>query len=128
MQNINKFYRLTMYLTLAIFPFIFNFYYSSFGVEPMDTFVLFNGGYKVLNGLTPFKDYWLVTGPLMDYLNAFFFKIFDADITIWLDTIEEGRFEDTNALFEPPEKVDFHITEWNDHNHIDVAKRIKENV
>ena len=77
MQNINKFYRLTMYLTLAIFPFIFNFYYSSFGVEPMDTFVLFNGGYKVLNGLTPFKDYWLVTGPLMDYLNAFFFKIFD---------------------------------------------------
>jgi adenylylsulfate kinase len=55
-------------------------------------------------------------------------KIFDADITIWLDTIEEGRFEDTNALFEPPEKVDFHIKEWNDHNHNDVAKRIKQNV
>ena len=55
-------------------------------------------------------------------------EIFDADITIWLDTIEEGRFEDTNALFEPPEKVDFHITEWNDHNHNDVAKKIKENV
>ena len=29
-------------------------------------------------------------------------KRFDADITIWLDTIVEGRFEDTNALFEPP--------------------------
>ena len=54
--------------------------------------------------------------------------IFDADITIWLDTIEKGRFEDTNALFEPPEKVDFHIKEWNDHNHEDIAKRIKENV
>ena len=55
-------------------------------------------------------------------------KIFEADITIWLDTIEEGRFEDTNALFEPPSKVDFLIKEWNDHNHIDIAKRIKENV
>ena len=55
-------------------------------------------------------------------------KVFEADITIWLDTIEEGRFEDTNALFEPPENVDFHITEWNDHNQIDIAKRIKENV
>tara|TARA_B100001057_G_scaffold321460_1_gene321675 strand:- start:287 stop:697 length:411 start_codon:yes stop_codon:yes gene_type:complete len=55
-------------------------------------------------------------------------KVFEADITIWLDTIQEGRFEDTNALFEPPENVDFHITEWNEHNQIDIAKRIKENV
>jgi len=55
-------------------------------------------------------------------------KIFEADITIWLDTIAEGRFEDTNALFEPPVDVDFHITEWNDHNHIDIAKRIQEDV
>ena len=55
-------------------------------------------------------------------------KIFEADITIWLDTIDEGRFEDTNALFEPPSKVDFLINEWNDHNHIDIAKRIKEDV
>jgi len=55
-------------------------------------------------------------------------KIFDADITIWLDTIQEGRFEDTNALFEPPEKVDFLIKEWNDHNHLDIAKKIKKDV
>ena len=55
-------------------------------------------------------------------------KIFEADITIWLDTIDEGRFEDTNAPFEPPAKVDFLIKEWNDHNHTDIAKRIKENV
>ena len=55
-------------------------------------------------------------------------KIFEADITIWLDTIDEGRFEDTNALFEPPSKVDFLIKVWNDHNHIDIAKRIKVDV
>ena len=55
-------------------------------------------------------------------------NIFEADITIWLDTIKKGRFEDTNALFEPPLKVDFHIKEWNDHNHIDISEEIKKNV
>lgn len=37
-------------------------------------------------------------------------EAFDADITIYVDTIKEGRFEDTNKLFVEPEKVDFHIT------------------
>lgn len=60
---------------LVTFSFFINKYYANFGVEPMDTFVLYNGGYKVLNGLIPFEDYWLTTGPLMDYLNAFFFFI-----------------------------------------------------
>jgi adenylylsulfate kinase len=35
--------------------------------------------------------------------------IFKADLTIWMDTIPEGRFEDTNKMFEKPEKVDLHI-------------------
>tara|TARA_B100000900_G_scaffold379693_1_gene364807 strand:- start:192 stop:605 length:414 start_codon:yes stop_codon:yes gene_type:complete len=51
---------------------------------------------------------------------------FDADITIWMDTIDEGRFEDTNKLFEKPQDIDFHITEWNDKNHIDIAYDIKK--
>ena len=51
---------------------------------------------------------------------------FDADITIWMDTIEEGRFEDTNKLFQRPENVTYHVTEWNDKNHINLAYDIKE--
>ena len=51
-------------------------------------------------------------------------KNFDADIVIWMDTIKEGRFEDTNKLFQNPKKVDFHITEWNDSNHQNIAKKI----
>ena len=50
---------------------------------------------------------------------------FDADITIWMDTIKEGRFEDTNNIFVEPGNVDFHITEWNDKNHINIAHEIK---
>ena len=93
MQNTNKFYYLSIYLTLIIFSFFVNFYYSSFGIEPVDSFVLFNGGFKVLNGLIPFKDYWLVTGPLMDYLNAFFFKLFDVS---WKSYVIHSSL--TNAL------------------------------
>ncbi|MDA8683209.1 adenylyl-sulfate kinase [Gammaproteobacteria bacterium] len=52
-------------------------------------------------------------------------KNFDPDVTIWMDTITEGRFEDTNKMFEKPSKVDFHITEMNDQNHTDIAKELK---
>ena len=55
-------------------------------------------------------------------------KMFDPDIVIWLDTIKEGRFEDTNKLFEKPVNVDFRVTEWNDKNHIYIAADIKKNV
>lgn len=38
---------------------------------------------------------------------------FKADWTIWMDTIEQGRFEDTNRMFVPPDVYDFRITEQN---------------
>ena len=38
---------------------------------------------------------------------------FKADWTIWMDTIQEGRFEDTNKMFVPPDVYDFRITEQN---------------
>ena len=34
---------------------------------------------------------------------------FKADYTIWMDTIEVGRYEDTNTLFEPPSEYDFRV-------------------
>ena len=40
---------------------------------------------------------------------------FAADVVIWMDTIESGRFEDTNRVFEQPGHVDYHVTEWADH-------------
>ena len=49
-------------------------------------------------------------------------QMFDADFTVWMDTIKEGRYEDTNRLFERPTCVEMRITEWNDNNHWDVAE------
>ena len=37
-------------------------------------------------------------------------ELFNADYTIWMDTIDKGRFEDTNAMFVKPKKFDFKVT------------------
>ena len=37
-------------------------------------------------------------------------SLFPADYTIWVDTINEGRFDDTNKMFVKPSKYDFHVT------------------
>jgi len=46
--------------------------------------------------------------PLVEMRNNF-----KADWTIWVDTIKEGRYEDTNKAFIEPEQYDFRITEQN---------------
>ena len=37
-------------------------------------------------------------------------SLFPADYVVWVDTIKEGRFDDTNKMFVKPEKYDFHVT------------------
>jgi len=46
--------------------------------------------------------------PLVEMRNNF-----KADWTIWMDTIREGRYADTNAAFVEPEQYDFRVTEQN---------------
>ena len=36
-------------------------------------------------------------------------SLFPADYVIWMDTIKEGRFEDTNKMFIKPEKFNYHV-------------------
>ncbi len=36
--------------------------------------------------------------------------LFPADFVIWVDTIKEGRFDDTNKMFVKPEKYNYHVT------------------
>jgi len=35
---------------------------------------------------------------------------FNADYIIWMDTIKESKFEDTNKMFEQPKNFDFKVT------------------
>jgi hypothetical protein len=46
--------------------------------------------------------------PLVEMRNNF-----KADWTIWVDTIEQGRFEDTNRAFVVPDVYDFRVIEQN---------------
>ena len=37
-------------------------------------------------------------------------SLFPADFIVWVDTIKEGRFEDTNQMFKKPKVFNYHVT------------------
>ncbi len=63
------------YIILIFFSFFINYYYSNLGVLTQDTFAYYDTAYRILSGAVPFKDYWTVSGPFIDYLQAAFFYI-----------------------------------------------------
>ena len=53
---------------------------------------------------------------------------FGADWTVWVDTIEQSRYEDTNRAFVPPDHYDFRITQQDaDHWAQYIAEHITQN-
>ncbi len=76
MQILKNNLNLILYALLAIFSFIFNFQIASYGVFPVDTFIHFDNGFRILLDEHPVKDYWIVHGFLIDYIQAIFFKVF----------------------------------------------------
>ena len=49
--------------------------------------------------------------------------VYDADYVIWMDTIQQSRFEDTNRVFEPPETYNLRITDFG-YSVDDIAKEL----
>ena len=64
------------FICLLLFSVSINQYYGYIGVYPIDTFLFFDSGYRTLNGYFPFKDYWVISGPLLDVIQSVFFRIF----------------------------------------------------
>jgi len=50
---------------------------------------------------------------------------FNPDFTVWMDTIKQGRFEDTNKMFQAPVEYDYHVAEWFDNTHIQLMDVVK---
>ena len=48
-------------------------------------------------------------------------EAFDADFVVWVDRIQEGRYEDTNKMFTPPEKYDVRLREGTPEEWVDVV-------
>jgi adenylylsulfate kinase len=51
--------------------------------------------------------------------------IFEADYYVWMDTIQESRFEDTNKMFQKPEKYDYHVAKWFNDTHLQLSKMLE---
>ena len=64
------------YIFLVIFSFSINYWTASRGVFPIDTFLHFDAGLRILNNELPIRDYWIVHGLFVDYIQSLFFKIF----------------------------------------------------
>jgi hypothetical protein len=53
-------------------------------------------------------------------------QAFRPDITIWVDTITEGRYTDTNKIFNQPSYYDIHIDTYLSDQEIEkLAERLK---
>jgi adenylylsulfate kinase len=50
---------------------------------------------------------------IVDFVCPFESYRYFYDMKIWMNTIDKGRFEDTNKVFEKPKKVDFEIKDFN---------------
>ena len=85
-QISNKIFNKKKYLIffLAISSFFFTFKYGFIGIFPIDSFLIYDAGYKITNGFHPFKDYWSITGPILDYLQYVFFKFFGINWTSYV--------------------------------------------
>lgn len=71
LENKNKF----LLFFLFCFSILINQYYGTRGVHPIDSFLHFDNAYRILNGENPFTDFWTVSGPAIDYIQAVFFYI-----------------------------------------------------
>jgi len=70
------YFKIFLILVISIFSFGVNYYYGNRGVFPQDSFLHFDSAFRILNGDDPFEDYWTVSAPFVDYLQAIFFFIF----------------------------------------------------
>ncbi len=74
------------YLPVVIFffAFLFNQFSGNKGIFPIDSFSHFDIGYRLLNNDLPFKDYWVVSGPFIDLLQALIFWSFNTSWQTYL--------------------------------------------
>ena len=60
-------------LILFLFSFFINLYYSKLGSFPIDTFLHYDSSSRILKGELPLKDYWIVSGLVVDVIQSLFF-------------------------------------------------------
>ena len=97
MKNIKNLFK-ENYLAFLLFliALLVNQYSGNRGVFPIDSFSHFDSGFRILKGDHPFKDYWVVSGPIVDYLQSIFFFFFGIN---WQSYVFHASF--INGIFDP---------------------------
>ena len=52
-------------------------------------------------------------------------KIFNSDYSIWMDTIKESEYRDTDKIFEKPSKINLKISSWDQYSPSEIADLIR---
>ena len=47
---------------------------------------------------------------------------FNADYTVWMDTIKKSEYHDTNVIFVKPDHYDYHVSSWFKDTHTELVK------
>ena len=71
-----KFKKFFFIIFLLFFSIGINFYYAQKGLVYPDSFLHYDSGYNILNGNHPFKDFFTISGPFVDYIQSIFFYFF----------------------------------------------------
>lgn len=71
-KNINSIFCIGF---ITILAFTINFYFGAIGVFPIDSFAFFDSSYSILKGNIPFRDYWTISGPLIDLIQSGIFYV-----------------------------------------------------
>ena len=74
---------------LILFSLLINQYYGNKGIFPVDSLSHFDTGFRILLGEYPFKNYWIVSGPIVDYIQSIFFYLFGVN---WQSYIFHASF------------------------------------
>ncbi|TGN00185.1 ArnT family glycosyltransferase [Leptospira dzoumogneensis] len=62
--------------SIFLFGFFYNLHFALIGFQPLDGSIVFDGGWRILNGQIPFKDFSAPAGTTPSLIQAFFFSIF----------------------------------------------------
>ena len=64
---------------ILLISFFVNFYFGHQGLMPLDDLQNFNSGHRILKGDFPFRDYYSITGPILDIWQSVIYKIFGSN-------------------------------------------------
>jgi len=67
------------YLLLGLSAYFLNFWTANKGVFPIDTFLHYDSAFKILNNEIPIKDFWIIHGLTLDYIQSIFFYFFGSN-------------------------------------------------